>query len=437
MMRPTRRAVLVFSALLLLPWLILLLRPQMWYMAFDVSALALLVIFTDAALVYPRHRVSVAVNVPESAFIGDPVEVHLEIRTGARSHPGVFEVGVDLSGNAQPELVPNPFVLQHAVGPRPLRIRTRRRGLAQIEAVWVRWRGPLGFMEQSRQYPLNRSVRILPNVRSASASALQFISRDALFGLKTQIQKGEGAEFDALREYLPGLDTRVIDWKHSARHRKLLVKEFRAEKNHPVMLGFDTGHLMRAPLDGIPRLDHAINSGLLLAWHALRSGDLVGCCAFDSEKRLFVMPARGVRAFRYLQQRTAHLAYSADETNFTLGIGEIHARLARRALVILFTDFVDTVTAELLLDNAKRLSRRHMVVFVTLRDRQVTSFFDQEPGSVHSMAATVIANGFEMNRSIVVDKLQRMGVHCLNVPPSRLAPSLLNKYLDIKQRDLI
>lgn len=437
MIRPTRRAVLMFSGLLILPWLVLLWRPEMWYLVFDVSALILLVIFTDAALVYPRHRVSIALDAPESAFIGDPIDVRFEIQTGLRLRPSLFEVGVDLSGDAQPELTPNPFLFEPITGPRLLSVLSRQRGFVQIEAVWVRWDGPLGFMEQSRKYPLDRSVQILPNIRAASAAALQFFSRDALFGLKPQPQKGGGTEFDALREYLPGFDIRTIDWKHSARHRKLLIKEYRAERNHPVMLGFDTGHLMGAPLDGVPRLDHAINSGLLLAWHAIRSGDLVGCCAFDSERRLFVMPARGVRAFRYLQQRTTELGYCPDETNFTLGIGEIHARLARRALVILFTDFVDTVTAELLIDNAKRLSRRHLVVFVTLRDTLLSNYFDREPDTLNRMAAAVIAEDFEVNRSIVFDKLQRVGVHCLNVYPSRLAPSLLNKYLEVKQRNLL
>src|SRR5262249_8703513 len=159
-----------------------------------------------------------------------------------------------------------------------------------------------------------------------------------------------------------------IDWKHSARHLKLLSKEFRTERNHQIMLAFDTGYLMCEPLEGIPRLDHAISAGLLLAWISLRQGDLVGTYGFDAAVRQYLQPMRGLASFARVQRATADLAYRHEETNFTLGLAELSQRLKRRALLVLFTDFVDTVTAELLVESLQRVSNRHVVVFVTLRD---------------------------------------------------------------------
>ena len=118
---------------------------------------------------------------------------------------------------------------------------------------------------------------------------------------------------------MPGLDSRFIDWKHSARHRKLLCKEFRTERNHPIVLAFDTGHLMIEPVDGLPRLDHAINAGLLLAWVSLQGGDLVGLFGFDEMLRQYQQPRRGVSNFSHLLRATARLDYHHTETNFTLG----------------------------------------------------------------------------------------------------------------------
>ncbi len=86
----------------------------------------------------------------------------------------------------------------------------------------------------------------------------------------------------------PGLDSRFIDWKHSARHRKLLCKEFRTERNHQIVMAFDTGYLMLEPVDGITRLDHAINAGLMLAWVSLQGGDLVGTYGFDAAVRQYL-----------------------------------------------------------------------------------------------------------------------------------------------------
>src|SRR5438270_3731 len=114
---------------------------------------------------------------------------------------------------------------------------------------------------------------------------------------------------------------------------------------------------MVEPVDGLTRLDHAINAGLLLSWISLQGGDFVGLLAFDEMLRLYHQPRRGVSNFTRLQRATAGLDYRHTETNFTLGLAELSARLRRRALVILFSDFVDTVTAELMIEATQRLAR--------------------------------------------------------------------------------
>jgi len=240
-----------------------------------------------------------------------------------------------------------------------------------------------------------------------------------------------------LREYAPGLDTRFIDWKHSARHNKLLCKEFRTERNHPVIMSFDTGHLMVEPVDGIPRLDHAINAGLLLAWISLQSGDLVGTYGFDATVRHYLGPIRGVAGFSRIQRATAELDYHHEETNFTLGLAQLNARLRRRALVILFTDFVDTITAELLIESMQRIANRHVVIFVTIRGSFLQTSVDARPDTFEDVAQAVVAYDFLRDRSVVFERLARLGIHCLDVTTRGLTVSLINRYLLIKQRGLI
>jgi uncharacterized protein (DUF58 family) len=293
------------------------------------------------------------------------------------------------------------------------------------------------LIEGTRRFPIARSVAVVPNIHPARGDALALYFRDALFGTKSQRDAGEGAEFESLREYSPGLDSRFIDWKHSARHRKMLVREFRTERNHPIILAFDTGHLMREPVDGIPRLDHSLNAGLLLARVAIAADDLVGAYSFDSRARLFLPPSRGIHAFRRIQQSSAALAYTADETNFTLGIAELQTRLRRRSLIVLFTDFIDTITAELLVENVRRLSARHLLMFVTLRDRLLPDLFEAPPASDSDIARAVLAADFLRERSIVLEKLERLGIHCIDVPANQLTTALLNRYLLIKQRGLL
>ncbi len=438
MMRPTRKAVTVFAALLPLPWLLVVLRPAWWPFALDGSLAVLVVIATDALLVFPAKLLRAELALPPTGFVGEPLEAALTLAADERRRaPERFEVALDVSGDAQPKLAHERFAVRGGTRRTSVEIVPHRRGILRADAVWLRWRGPLGFVEQTRTFFVEARARVVPSIHASRSAAFELATRDALLGLKVQLQRGEGAEFEALREHASGMDTRFIDWKHSARHRKLLSKEFRAERNHPVVLAFDTGHLMREPIDGVSRLDHAISSGLLLGWLALRSGDLVGSYSFGARPGPLVVPARGIGRFRHLQQVTADLAYGTDETNFTLGLTSLHARLDRRSLIVLFTDFVDTVTAELLLENVQRLARRHLVVFVALSDPELAGIFAAPPSDVRGVASAVLAYDLLRDRRVVFERLQRLGVQCLDVPAARLSVALINRYLFIKQRDLL
>jgi uncharacterized protein (DUF58 family) len=273
------------------------------------------------------------------------------------------------------------------------------------------------------------------------AAAIALSRQDSIFGNKDQRALGDGSEFDALRDYQPGFDRRAIDWKHSARHRRLVCKEFRSERNHQIVLALDTGHLMREPIAGVPRLDHAINAGLLLGYASLKGGDRVGLFGFDSRVRLYADPVGGVDRFARLLRLTAELDYAAEETNFTLGLTLLAQKLQRRSLIVLITDFVDTVTAELMLENLGRLAARHLVLFVTMQDPELRGLIDAAPdtvpGSLAAVARAVVADELRRDRLIVLERLRRLGVQCLEAPAGRIGTDLINRYLAIKQREMI
>jgi uncharacterized protein (DUF58 family) len=194
---------------------------------------------------------------------------------------------------------------------------------------------------------------------------------------------------------------------------------------------------MAEPIEKLPRIDHAIHAGLLLGWISLRSGDYVGSFGFDAQVRQFMAPSRGLLYFGKLQSASSRLAYHAEETNFTLGLAELNFRLKRRALVVLFTEFIDTTTAELLLESLQRMANRHAVIFVSLRDPLLPNIVDAKPDRFQDVAEAVIAHDLLRERAVVLERLTRMGVHCLEVPPRGLAVGLVNRYLMIKQRGLL
>ena len=437
MIRPTPRMVLLFVAGIPLTLFVVIYNPVLWLLAINYGVLVILAAASDLLLTLPPRRLNVKIATPDRLSIGERGAITATLAAPGYPRAVTFELIAEQRGEVEAaELVRGELSAgQDARVALPL-VPTRR-GRVTVDRVWLRWRGPLSLIEFVRQVGVERGIDVVPNVRGVHGTALQFFVQEAIYGIKAQQQKGEGAEFEALREYAPGLDSRFIDWKHSARHRKLLCKEFRTERNHQVVMAFDTGHLMLEPVDGLTRLDHAINSALVLAWVSLQGGDLVGTYAFDAKVRQYLGPQRGVSSFPRLQRSTAELEYQHEETNFTLGLAELHARLKRRALVILFTDFVDTITAELLIESMQRIANRHLVVFVTQRGSTLQRAVDAAPRQFVDVAKAVFAQDFLRDRGIVFERLQRLGIHCLDVPSGGLSVALVNRYLLIKQRGLI
>ena len=437
MIRPTGRAVLIFVGGIPLALFVVIYSPSLWVLSFNYAILLLLAAGMDALLAFPPRLLNVKVAVPDGLYIGERDAITATIAGVRWPRTTRFDLIAEQRGEIEPAQIVSTEVAGGQDARIALPVVPRRRGRVNVDRIWLRWRGPLGLVEFIRRIAVDRTIDVLPNARGVHGAALQFFLQEAIYGIKTQQHSGEGAEFEALREYAPGLDSRFIDWKHSARHRKLLCKEFRTERNHQVIMAFDTGYLMLEPVDGITRLDHAINSGLMLAWVSLQSGDLVGTYGFDAAVRQYLGPIRGVSSFARIQRATAELDYHHQETNFTLGLAELNARLKRRALVILFTDFVDTVTAELLVEGMQRVANRHVVMFVTQRGSVLQRAVDAAPSRFTDVAQAVIAHDFLRERSIVFERLERLGVHCLDVASRGLSVALINRYLLIKQRGLI
>ncbi|HWE73918.1 MAG TPA: DUF58 domain-containing protein [Stellaceae bacterium] len=437
MIRPTPYAVFAFALGVPAALVLLIVYPSLWAFSLDYGALILALTLLDLWLALPARLLTVELNLPERIFIGESgaITVSLAARGLRRMMP--IELLAELRGEIDPPLLVTAALPAGETLRVPLTITPRRRGKVAIDRLWLRWRGPLSLVAVTKIVPVGRDMDAVPNVRSVRNAALQFFTQEAIYGVKAQRHRGDGTEFSALREYVPGYDSRFIDWKHSARHHKLLCKEFDTERNHQIILAFDTGYLMSEPVDGIPRLDHAIAAGLLLAYVSMHSGDLVGTFAFDATVRQYYAPIQGIAKFPRLQHATAELDYRHEETNFTLGLAELGARLRRRALVVVFTEFVDTVTAELLVESLQRIAGRHVVVFVTLRDSLLQRLVGAPPVRFANVAEAVLAHDFLQERQIVFEKLSRLGVHCLDVSSGGVSTALINRYLHIKERGLL
>lgn len=433
---PTPRALLLAAAGLLPAVLVVVGAPggmALWIAAWGALAGAA----AYDLLRLPRRRsLEMELEGPPLLTVGGRGELLLRLALPSR-RPLAAEVLVEPSPHLDP--LP-PLAAQIGAGGTGLRLElhARRRGDARLEEVWVRWRGPLGLVRRTERRQPELAIPVTPDLAGVGRQAVEhFSSRDSLPGQRIERHAGQGTEFHALREWATGLDRRAIDWKASGRHTRLLARELRAERNHQIVLALDTGRLMAEPLQGLARLDHAVHAALLLASASLRHGDRVGMYAFDERPRTFAPPRGGKGALPGLVRLAAGLQPSGHETNFTLGLTELSRRLRRRSLVVVLTDFVDSVTAGLMVDNLLRLAHRQLVLFVAFRDPLPEDLMDREPRRRVDLERAVVAGSLERERRQVLARLGRQGVQVVDAAPGELGARLLDRYLDVKRRELI
>jgi uncharacterized protein (DUF58 family) len=310
-----------------------------------------------------------------------------------------------------------------------------RRGEGEIRTLWARWTGPLGLTFRQRREAVKAVAPIVLDITAVKEAAGRLASSSLITGSHLQFELGGASEFHALVDYRPGMNRRMIDWKQSARHRQLLAKEFEAERNHHIVLAVDAGRQMCEPVRGRPRVDRALQAGLLLAFGAIKAGDRVGLYAFDEKPRLWTGTLGGPGAFPALQRLASRIDYRPAETNYTLGLVQLGAHLQRRSLVVIFTEFTDSTTAELMVEHIGRLMKTHLVVFVVSEDEELEAL---EQGEIHrplDVTKAVMAGALASERELVVSRLKRMGVDILRADFDSLGPALLARYAEIKQRD--
>jgi len=412
--------------------------PGAWVVAPAAAAALLVLVLLDglAAGVLAEWRVIA----PADAEIGEDLDVTILAEIAGRAIGGAPEIAIAFDprlgegGRAMTSLERN------ATGSGwtgTARLMPTRRGTGGLEKLWFRWPGPLGLAHRQVTRELDQQIRIWPDLSPVRSPLLQTFLRDAQFGLIARRIRGEGTQFEALSEYQPGMDRRRIDWKSSARQTRLYARENESERNNQIVFAFDCGQAMCEPVDGLPRIDRAVSAALTASYVALKGGDKVALFGFGQRPEVFTPFVSDSRQFHRLQTAAASLDYHAAEPNFTLALATLAARLPRRAMIVLFSDFTDPTSAELMVESVGRLVQRHLVLFVTMEDTELAELADAEPETVDDVATAVAAGTLARQRAVVLQKLRQMNVDVIEAPWQSLTYSLIDRYLQIKRAESI
>ncbi len=306
-----------------------------------------------------------------------------------------------------------------------------RRGSRRADRVTLRSFGPLGVAARQRSHDLPCTLQVLPPFSSRRHLPSRLSRLRELDGRAAVNVRGQGTEFDSLRDYVVGDDVRSIDWRASARRRQVVVRTWRPERDRRVVLVLDTSRTAAARVGDEPRLDAAMDAALLLAALASRAGDRVDFLAVDRRVRARVEGASASSLLSSLVTAMAPLEAELVEADWSVAVSAIQARLSQRALVVLLTPLESAAVEEGLLPVVPALTRRHQVVVASVADPEVARLArDRDDADEVYAAAAAERAGLERER--ITRLLGRLGVEVVDSPPDQLAPDLADRYLALK-----
>jgi uncharacterized protein (DUF58 family) len=312
-------------------------------------------------------------------------------------------------------------------------IRPRRRGRFTPTELVVRVDGPLGLAARQDRRRLPGILRVYPPFRSRQEAELR-IDRARILevGLRSARGQGGGTEFDALREYAVDDESRRIDWAATARTTKVIVRTYRAERNQTVLALLDGGRLMAGQVEGVPRLDHAMDAVMMLSAVATRLGDRAGLVAFDQELRAVVAPGQSRGQLGRVTEAMYTLEPRLVESDYRRAFAEALTRFRRRALLVVLTELAEQAAAETLLPALPLVARDHLVVVAAVRDPQVEAWARSMPTTAEAAYRKAAALAALEERHRTVARIRGLGATVVDAPPGRLSPQLADAYLHVK-----
>lgn len=317
----------------------------------------------------------------------------------------------------------------------------RRRGLYKFGDIHVRYGSFLGLLYRQATLKAERDAKVYSDLKALHDLSIK-LSRTTELGELKQRKRGQGTDFASLREYTVGDDSKLIDWKATARRDRPVVRTYEVEQEQRLLILIDAGRMMLSDLEGLTRFDHALNAGLCLALTGLTHNDQVSFGIFADKPLAYLPPRRGKAYLKKILEAVFDVEPKMVEPDYLGMLSYFSALQKGRCLMVLLTDLTDAVGSQSMLAGLASLSGRHLPFCVTLKDRQVTQMSHQgilKDGLDRSIPIDhiyrrAVACDLISQRDLALNVLQRRGCLVLDCPPQDLSDKLVDTYLEIKTR---
>ncbi|CAH0119268.1 hypothetical protein PAE9249_01767 [Paenibacillus sp. CECT 9249] len=390
----------------------------------------------DVSLLPRRRSVSVSRSLPEQADIGMPFEVTVHAEA-SRPVDLILELADDLP---QQFIAPaEPLKVAWRGKTAAIRYMTAgcERGEYRLRFLRLRFRGTMGLWMKQMRVPLEQDVKIYPDLSGVRGILASMQNHLVLEGKRIYRKERAGSEFHSIREYVPDDDPRFVNWRASARTGTLMANVFRPERGKVITILIDCGRMMGIELDGRTKLDVSLEAALSLAAVALKQGDKVGLLAFSSRVKAYVPPGAGLLHLQAMTEAVYDLKSDFVESSYGTALQYLMLVQKKRSLTVLFSDMDNYMFEEGLKPLLMRLKRQHHLLLLGLRDEALHRWTLAETKSASDAFVKSLSHKFALDRQAYTAEMAAGGIEVIDVPVGELAWTAVNRYLDVKEKDVL
>lgn len=412
--------------------------PQLFMGAKILLFIFAAMVVVDAVMLYHRRGITAKRTCSERFSNGDKnvVKISLESKysfpvwlTVIDEAPEVFQRR-DISYKSQ----------LTAMGKNTIRymLRPMKRGVYSFGKIRCFTRTVLGLVE--RRYTLGNAedVKVYPSYMMLNRYELLAISNNLTeMGIKRIRRAGNNTEFEQIKDYVKGDEYRSINWKASARRNQLMVNVYRDERSQQIFSVIDKGRVMQQSFRGMTLLDYSINASLVLSYVAMRRDDKAGLITFADKMDTFVAPSKQTGQMQLLLESLYAQETKFGESDFSGLCANVHKQVSKRSLLVIYTNFSGMTALNRQLAYLKLLSQWHRVLVVFFEDAEMNDYIRSPKHSTEEYYQHVIAEKFACEKRLIVSTLRQHGIYSVLTTPDKLSIDVINKYLEMKQRQIL
>lgn len=398
----------------------------------------LAILLTDAVLLYYKKAVKATRECADRLSNGDDNKVVIKVEsaypfmirtTVIDETPAIFQ-----RRDVEYRLV----VPTHAVRRLTYTLRPVRRGEYNFGKIRVFARTMLGLVERRYTEGEDKNVKVYPSYLMLNHYELLAMSNNLTdMGIKRIRRVGNNTEFEQIKEYVKGDEYRSINWKASARRNQLMVNVYQEERSQQVYSLIDKGRVMQQAFNGMTLLDYSINASLVLSYVAIHREDKAGLITFSDDLDTLLTPSRRPGQMQHILGALYNQRTNFSETDFSNLCVNVNKQISKRSLLVLYTNFSGMSALQRQLSYLKMLSRRHRLLVVFFEDSELNDFIKSDKRTTEDYYQHVIAEKFAYEKRLIVTKLQQHGILSLLTRPEALSIDVINKYLELKQRQML